>query len=95
MVDVPQQRAPFFNLSYWKNGDYDKLVDDAIGLTATQRDQAQTKYVDAMKLLVDQAPGVFFYDTRFVTAIPNRVQGFKYNLNYPFAQFFYPLSPAG
>ncbi len=87
--------APFFNLSYWKNADYDKLVDDAIGLTATQRDQAQTKYVDAMNLLVDQAPGVFFYDTRFVTAIPNRVQGFKYNLNYPFAQFFYPLSPAG
>jgi len=86
---------PFFNLSYWKNADYDKLVDDAIGLTATARDQAQAKYTDAMKLLVDQAPGLFFYDTRFVTAIPKRVVGFQYNLNYPFAQFFYPLSPAG
>jgi peptide/nickel transport system substrate-binding protein len=86
---------PFFNLSYWKNADYDKLVDDAIGLTATQRDQAQSKYVDAMKLLVDQAPGVFFYDTRFVTAVPKRVAGFQYNLNYPFAQFFYPMHPAG
>jgi ABC-type transport system substrate-binding protein len=86
---------PFFNLSYWKNAEYDTLVDDAIGLTATARDQAQAKYVDAMKLLVDQAPGLFFYDTRFVTAIPKRVEGFKYNLNYPFAQFFYPLSPAG
>ncbi len=86
--------APFFNLSYWKNGDYDKLVDDAIGLTATQREQAQAKYTEAQKLLVDQAPGLFFYDTRFVTAIPKRVSGFQYNLNYPFAQFFYPLSPA-
>lgn len=86
---------PFFNLSYWKNADFDKLVDDAIGLTATQRDQAQAKYVDAMKLLVDQAPGLFFYDTQFVTAIPKRVAGFEYNLNYPFAQFFYPLHPAG
>ena len=86
---------PFFNLSYWKDATFDKLVDDAIGLTATQRDQAQAKYVEAMKLLVDQAPGVFFYDTRFVTAIPKRILGFQYNLNYPFAQFFYPLHPAG
>lgn len=85
---------PFFNLSYWKDPAFDKLVDDAIGLTATQRDQAQAKYVDAVKLLVDQAPGVFFYDTRFVTAIPKRVLGFQYNLNYPFAQFFYPMHPA-
>jgi peptide/nickel transport system substrate-binding protein len=86
---------PFFNLSYWKNAEFDKLVDDAIGLTATQRDQAQAKYTDAMKLLVDQAPGLFFYDTRFVTAIPKRIAGFEYNLNYPFAQFFYPMQPAG
>ncbi len=85
---------PFFNLSYWKNTQFDTLVDDAIGLTATQRDQAQAKYVQAMKLLVDQAPGVFFYDTHFVTAIPKHVLGFEYNLNYPFAQFFYPMHPA-
>jgi peptide/nickel transport system substrate-binding protein len=86
---------PFFNLSYWKNTAYDKLVDDASGLTATQRDQSQAKYTEAMKLLVDQAPGVFFYDTQFVTALPKRIAGFQYNLNYPFAQFFYPLHPAG
>jgi peptide/nickel transport system substrate-binding protein len=86
--------TPFFNLSYWKNAEFDTLVDDAIGLTATQRDQAQAKYVEAMKLLVDQAPGTFFYDTRFVTAIPKTVAGFQYNLNYPFAQFFYPMHPA-
>ena len=86
---------PFFNLSYWRNDAFDKLVDDAIGLTATQRDQAQAKYGEAMKLLVDQAAGLFFYDTRFVTVVPKRVAGFEYNLNYPFAQFFYPMHPAG
>lgn len=85
---------PFFNLSYWKNTQYDKLVDDAGTLTATQRDAAQAKYVEAMKLLVDQAPGVFFYDTKFVTALPKRIAGYEYNLNYPFGQFFYPLHPA-
>ncbi|MHB8893238.1 MAG: ABC transporter substrate-binding protein [Candidatus Limnocylindrales bacterium] len=86
---------PFFNLSYWKNDAFDKLVDDAIGLTATHRDQAQAKYGEAMKILVDQAAGLFFYDTRFVTVVPKRVAGFEYNLNYPFAEFFYPMHPAG
>ncbi len=85
---------PFFNLSYWKNAEYDKLVDEAGALTATQRDAAQAKCVEAMKLLVDQAPGLFFYDTKFVTAIPKTLAGFQYNLNYPFAAFFYPLHPA-
>ncbi len=85
---------PFFNLSYWKNDDYDKLIDDSGTKTATDRAGAEAGYVEAMKLLVDQAPGLFFYDTKFVTAVPNRIAGFKYNLNYPFAQFFYPLHPA-
>ncbi len=87
--------APFFNLSYWKSDAYDALVDEAGTLTATKRDEAQAKYVEAMKILLDEAPGLFFYDTRFVTAVPNRVAGFEYNLNYPFAQFFYPMYPAG
>ncbi len=87
-------KDPFFNLSYWVDAEYDKLVDEAGVLTATDRAAAQAKYVEAMKRLVDQAPGLFFYDTKFVTAIPKRVAGFKYNLNYPFAQFFYPLHPA-
>jgi peptide/nickel transport system substrate-binding protein len=87
-------KDPFFNLSYWKNDQYDKLIDDAATKTATQRDAAQAEYVEAMKLLVDQAPGLFFYDTSIPIVVPNRIAGFKYNLNYPFAQFFYPLHPA-
>jgi peptide/nickel transport system substrate-binding protein len=83
--------APFFNLSYWKNEDFDKLVDDAIALTVTDREQSQQKYVEAMTLLADEAPGLFFYDTKAVFAIPDRVKGFQYNLNYPFTTFFYPL----
>lgn len=85
---------PFFNLSYWKDEGYDKLVDDAGALTATDRAGAQAKYVDAMKLIYDQAPGISFYDTKAVFPIPKKIAGYQYNLNYPFAQFFYPLHPA-
>lgn len=86
--------APFFNLSYWENDEYDALIDEAGALTATDREAAQEKYTEAMQLLVDQAPGFFFYDTKEVVAVPKHIAGYEYNLNYPFAQFFYPLHPA-
>jgi peptide/nickel transport system substrate-binding protein len=83
--------APFFNLSYWVNETFDKTLDEAIALTVTDPAQSQQLYVDAMKLLVDEAPGLFFYDTKAVYAMPDYIQGFVYNLNYPFTFFFYPL----
>lgn len=86
--------APFFNLSYWVNEEYDGLIDEAGTLTATDRDAAQELYTEAMQLLVEEAPGLFLYDTKAVFAIPTYIGGFDYNLNYPFAQFFYPLHPA-
>lgn len=84
-------QKPFFNLSYWVNADFDKLIDDAATLTVSDPAQSQQMYVDAMKLLVDEATGVFFYDTKAVYAVPDHVKGFQYNLNYPFTIFFYPL----
>jgi peptide/nickel transport system substrate-binding protein len=86
---------PFFNLAYWNDTKYDGLIDDAATKTATDRAAAQTEYSEALTYLVDQAPGVFLYDTQFVVPMPNRIAGYEYNLNYPFAQFFYPLHPAG
>ncbi len=86
--------APFFNLSYWDDPTYDGLIDEAATKTVTDRPAAQAGYTEALERLVDQAPGVFFYDTRFVAPIPTDIAGYQYNLNYPFAQFFYPLHPA-
>lgn len=86
--------APFFDLSYWNDPTYDRLIDEAATKTATDRPAAQALYTQALDRLVDQAPGVFFYDTRFVVPMPTSIAGYQYNLNYPFAQFFYPLHPA-
>jgi peptide/nickel transport system substrate-binding protein len=86
---------PFFNLSYWNNPEFNTLVDDAILLTVTEPDTSQAKYVDAMNLLVDEAAGLFFFDTKAVFVIPDHIKGFEYNLNYPFTQyFFYQLRSA-
>jgi peptide/nickel transport system substrate-binding protein len=86
--------APFFNLSYWADEEYDGLIDKAGGETGVDRPAAQATYEEAMARLVDQSPGIFFYDTIFAAPIPNTIAGYQYNLNYPFAQFFYPLHPA-
>lgn len=80
---------PFFNLSYWKNDQYNALIDEAIGKTVTDPTTSQAKYVEAMNLLVNEAPGVFFFDPKAVFVIPTYIEGFKYNLNYPFVHYFF------
>lgn len=86
---------PFFNLSYWNSPDYNGLLDQAIASTVTEPTTSQKLYIDAMNLLVDQAPGVFFFDTKAAYVVPNHIAGFQYNLNYPFTPFwFYQLTPA-
>ena len=67
------------------------MVDEAVALTGTDRQAAQELYIEAMTLLVDQAPGLFFMDVGAWYAVPTYLAGFEYNLNYPFATFFYPL----
>ncbi len=83
--------APFFNLSYWANEEFDALIDEAAVLTVTDPEVAQQMYNDAQNLMVDQAPGVFFFDTKAPYVIPDHVGGFEYNMNYPSATFFYEL----
>jgi len=85
---------PFFNLSYWKNAEYDALVDKAGTLTGSDRAAAQATYEKAMDLLVKQAPGLFLFDAQSVTIVPKDLKVQKFNENYPFTTFFAPIAPA-
>ncbi len=84
--------APFFNLSYWNNETFDQLIDDAAAITVTDPDAAFAMYEEAQQLLVDEAPGAFLFDTEAVYVVPDHVQGFEYNMNYPFSLFFKPIT---
>lgn len=85
---------PFFNLSYWDNPDYDALIDEAGLLSGTDVDGALDLYTDAQNLMVEEAPGIFFMDVGAWYAVPTYLEGFDYNLNYPFSIFFYQMSLA-
>jgi peptide/nickel transport system substrate-binding protein len=92
-ADSPHLNVTAFNLAYWMNADYNALVDWALAVTVTDPVTSQAKYIEALNLLVDQAPGIFFMDIQYAYVIPTYIQGFKYNINYPFIQyFFYQLS---
>jgi peptide/nickel transport system substrate-binding protein len=85
---------PFFNLSYWKDAEYDTLVDGAGVHTATDPAKAQAMYGQAMTRLYDQAPGFFLYDVRAPLVAPASVKGLACSPDYSFNIFFYRLSPA-
>jgi peptide/nickel transport system substrate-binding protein len=87
--------TPSWNLSYWNSPEYNKLWDEGSALSGTDFDAAKEKYVEAVTLLVEEAPGVYFFDTISPYVIPNTVEGFEYNLNYPFWHFdYYKLRPS-
>ena len=85
-------KKPFFNLSYWVSPAYDKLVDDAGAITATDPKGSYAKYGQAMKLLYQAAPGFFLYDAQdfFVTTKSVSAKS-ALNINYPFVEFFYTM----
>lgn len=85
---------PFFNLSYWKNEQYDKLIEEAGTHTATDRDKAQAMYGEAMGLLHDEAPAAFLYDAQAVAVVPKGLEVPPANENYPFTTFFSRFKPA-
>ncbi len=84
---------PFFNLSYWNSPEYDALIDEAGTLTGSDREAAAAAYEKAMELLVDQAPGLFFFDAQAVSVVPHQLEIAPFNENYPFTTFFAPIRP--
>ena len=68
-------------------------IDTAGTLEVTDPTKSQDLYNQAQQLLVDQAPGWLPIDTEQTYAMNAQVQGFMYNLNYPFSFFYACLCP--
>jgi peptide/nickel transport system substrate-binding protein len=83
--------VPFFNLSYYKNPEYDELIDTAYTMSGIDPDQAFILYSRAQQLLIFDAPSVFLFDVD--RAIPKKVclRNYVHNPNYPRVPFFYQM----
>lgn len=86
------ESPPLFNLCYYSNPDYDKLVDEGNIVTGTDREAATQKFIAAQKILLDDAVSLFFYDRNNQHLARSDVQGFVDNPAYPHVVFVYQLT---
>ena len=85
--------APFFNLGYYSNPDFDALIDDGDALTGLDVDAAIVNFQEANQLLVDDNAAVFMVDVPSVEVIAADVSGYTQNPAYTNVVFFHELTP--
>jgi len=78
-----------FNLSYYKNPEYDRLIEEGHRISGIDRQQAIAKYVEAQKILVEDAAALFLYDQQYVRPVAASLQGFVDNPAYPHVVWWY------
>lgn len=83
------EEEPYFNLCYYKNKEFDSLVDKAFKESGIDRDKATKTYIEAQDILMEDAPVVYIYDKKNVFFLNKTFQGFKDNPAYPNVIFFY------
>lgn len=83
------QEDIYYNLAYWENIEFDKLVDEGYKLSGIDRNAAAKKYIEAQKILIEEAPAIFAYDKQNVRVLNKTFKGYKDNPAYPHVVFFY------
>jgi len=85
------EEEPLFNLAYYKNTEFDTLIDTANELTASDINKAETMFVDAQRILLEDAASLFIYDRQDIWVTVKDLKGFKFNPAYPTVVFFHDL----
>ncbi|WP_174727036.1 ABC transporter substrate-binding protein [Mesobacillus harenae] len=78
-----------FNLAYYKNEQYDQLVDEAQEVAGVDRDKAIELYKQAQQILVEEVPGLSLYDRKYIRVINDSFGGYEDNPAYPNVVFFH------
>jgi peptide/nickel transport system substrate-binding protein len=86
------EEEPLFNLAYYNNPEFDRLIDEANELTSTDFAKAEQMFVDAQRLLLEDAASLFIYDREDIWVTVKNLKGFKFNPAYPTVVFFHQLT---
>ena len=84
--------APFFNLCYYCNPEFDALIDEAAVLEATDPEAAHKLYVEAQEILIDDAVSIFGGNEVYTHAVRSDVAGYADNPAYTRVFFFHDLT---
>ncbi|MCX7855219.1 MAG: ABC transporter substrate-binding protein, partial [Anaerolineae bacterium] len=86
------EEETLFNLAYYCNPRYDELIDEGNRLSGSNRKEAERLFIEAQKILVEEAVAVFFYDLVNTHVLRADIKGYVDNPSYPHVVFFYELS---
>ncbi len=82
---------PVWNLAYYSNPSYDKLIRNAYETTGTDPEKARKLYVQAQNMIQKDVPVAWLVDIVANWPMNRRLQGFVMNPAYPNVPFFYDM----
>lgn len=82
---------PVWNLAYYKNPDYDKMIRAAYETVGSNPEKALGLYVDAQNLIQKDAPVAWIVDTSGWWPASKNLKGLVINPAYPNVPFFYEM----
>lgn len=80
-----------FNLSYYKNKDFDELIDLAEATAGSDINKAESMFIDAQKMLIEDNTSIFVSDLVEAWVVNKSLKGLKVNPLYANVVFFYEL----
>ena len=89
------EEAPFFNLGYYSNPEFDALLDGADAVSGTDTDAAIDMFRQAQQILIEDNVAVFMLDVPSVSVIRADVGGYTPNPAYEKVVWFYDLRRTG
>lgn len=85
------EKEPLFNLGFYDNPAFDKLIDDGNVLSGSDRAAASAKFQAAEQILDDGADAIFIQDVPDLVVIGADLQGFVNNPAYPKVVYWYEI----
>ncbi len=86
------EKETLFNLSYYNNPAFDALIDEGSTLSSIDPKAAAEKYIQAQRLLDDDAAAIFVAELPSMFLLRSNIQGFVINSYYPQTIFWHDLS---
>lgn len=84
--------TPAFNLGYYANPAFDTMIDEAAELSGTDRDKAEAMFIEAQRMVINDAAAVFMLDKPNIHVIRSDVKGYTDNPAYGHIVFVNDLS---
>ena len=86
------EEQPLFNLAYYANPEFDAMIDEAARLSGVDRPRAEQMFIEAQRILIDEAVAVFMLDRPNVHIVRSDIDGYVDNPAYGHVTFVNDMS---